>query len=142
MNVPPVCSVECWSSEMMLAPARVRNVVTAATSPGRSAQRSNSRPMSLTGNELRHATENSPVADSSASLSAPVVIVLRLPSWVAPGRGSSADGNHDPVISTGAWLPYPSLRLLAGRAGRAGCAGESAVDREGSGAAGAAVGPV
>jgi hypothetical protein len=34
MNVPPVCSVECWSNEMMLAPA---------------AQRSNSRPDVLDG---------------------------------------------------------------------------------------------
>ena len=37
---------------------RVRNVLTAATSPGRSAQRSNSRPMSLTGNGPRPARAN------------------------------------------------------------------------------------
>jgi hypothetical protein len=84
MNVPPVCSVECWSSEMMLAPAEARNVLTAATSPGRSAQRSNSRPMSLTGNSARPARANfPPAADSWASLSTPVVIFL---TWVIDAR--------------------------------------------------------
>jgi len=45
-------------SEMILAPARVRNVVIAATSSGRSAQRNNNRPMSLTGNAPRSARAN------------------------------------------------------------------------------------
>src|SRR5262245_2696942 len=39
----------------MLAPAPARNALTAATSPGRSEQRSSSRPTSLTGNPPRPA---------------------------------------------------------------------------------------
>src|SRR5688500_10790946 len=35
---PPVGSVECWSSSVMLAPWWYRNVVTAETMPGRSGQ--------------------------------------------------------------------------------------------------------
>src|SRR6266851_713047 len=45
-NVPPPCSVECWSEWMMFAPRSNRKCETAATTPGLSGQEIRRRPMS------------------------------------------------------------------------------------------------
>src|SRR5260370_3848842 len=45
-NVPPPCSVECWSEWIMLAPRSNRKCETAATTPGLSGQEIRRRPMS------------------------------------------------------------------------------------------------